>query len=164
MNLYDFIKHNVKINDVVLDIGCGDKKYSSNLLCKKVVTLDAWDKVEPDVLVDLEVDDLPFQPKSFDVILMIDFIEHLSKDRGHIILEQSKQISRKSVLLLTPLWWQDNSVNVNNPKLWCYGNKYDYHKSLWTLEDFVGWDRVTGIKNLQQYFVGIYNCKGVNCV
>jgi len=43
--------------------------------------------------------------------------------------------------LLTPLWWSDNAENVNNSALWCYGNKYDYHKSLWTLDDFVGWER-----------------------
>ena len=96
-------------------------------------------------------------PYSFDVLLMIDFIEHLEKERGIIILEQAKQVARKVVLLLTPLWWQDNAVNVNNPDLWCYGNKYDYHKSLWTLEDFAGWDRITGIKNLDNYFVGAYN-------
>lgn len=163
-NVNDLIKIYVNKNIELLDIGCGNKQRSSNLVCKKVVTLDAWDKVDPDVLVDLEVEDLPFPPNSFDVVLMIDFIEHLEKKRGEIILDQAKKVSRNNIILLTPLWWQDNSVNVNNPKLWSYHNKYDYHKSLWTLEDFTGWSRVNGIKGLQRYFVGVYNCKGENNV
>jgi SAM-dependent methyltransferase len=163
-NINELVKNCVCEDDEVLDIGCGNKQRSSDLLCKKVVTLDAWYKVNPDILLDLEASDLPFPPKSFDVILMIDFIEHLERDRGHTILEQAKQIARKSIILLTPLWWTTNKRNVNNPKLWSYHNNYDYHKSLWAVEDFVGWDRVSGIKGLQRYFVGIYNCRGVNNV
>lgn len=164
MNINDLIKKHVGIEDEVIDIGCGDKRRSSDLLCKKVTTLDAWDKVQPDILLDLEINDIPFLKQSFDVVLMIDFIEHLEKKRGYIILEQAKQISRKVVILLTPLWWQDNKENVNNKELWCYNNNYDHHKSLWSVDDFIDWNRITGIPGLENYFVGIYICKGENNV
>lgn len=160
MNINDLIKTYVDENDEVLDIGCGDKQRSSDLSCKRVVTLDAWDKVQPDVLLDLENNDLPFLEQSFDVVLLIDFIEHLDKERGYIILEQVKWIIRKVIILLTPLWWTDNSVNVNNSDLWCYGNKYDYHKSLWELSDFTEWNRINGLIGLDNYFVGVYDYKG----
>jgi hypothetical protein len=155
----EWLNSNINISDSVLDIGCGNKEYSNNIECKKVTTLDAWDKVNPDVLIDLEVKDIPFEDYSFNVILMLDFIEHLEKERGLEILEQAKTIARR-VILLTPLWWQDNAINVENPDLWCYGNKYDYHKSLWTLEDFNSWDRALGIQDLENYFVGVHTNNG----
>ena len=164
MNINDLIKTYVNETDKVLDIGCGDKRRSSDLICKEVVTLDAWDKTRPDVLLDLEINDLPFPEQSFDVVLIIDFIEHLDKERGRIILEQAKRVTKRVVIILTPLWWQDNAENVNNPELWCYNNEYDYHKSLWKVDDFTGWERINGLKGLANYFVGVYKNKGVNNV
>jgi len=163
MNINEFIKTKVKPEDGVLDIGCGDKRRSADLVCKRVVTLDAWEETKPDILLNLETDDLPFQEDSFDIVLLIDFVEHLDKKRGRIIMEQAKKIVRKKIILLTPLWWTDNAENVNNPDLWCYNNKFDYHKSLWKLDDFFGWDRITGLAGLNDYFVGVYN-KGDNNV
>jgi len=157
MNINDLIKAYVQKEDNVIDVGCGDKRRSSDLVCNKVITLDAWDKVNPDILLDLTEKDLPFLKNSFDVVLMIDFIEHLDKERGCIILEQAKNITCRNIILLTPLWWTDNSINVNNPKLWCYKNEYDHHKSLWVTDDFIGWNRITGLTGLDNYFVGVYN-------
>lgn len=159
LTIHEFIKTQIGKNDKVLDIGCGNKQYSVDLGCKKIITLDAWSKVCPDILLDLENNDIPFKEKSLDVILMIDFIEHVSKQRGKILIEQAKKIAMKSIILLTPLWWQDNAENVNNKDLWCFGNKYDYHKCLWTLEEFSEWKRVERKGN---YFFGLYNCKKEN--
>jgi len=156
MNLDETIKRYVDKDSVVLDIGCGDKSRSKDLGCKKVISIDAWDKVQPDIQLDLSCNDLPFEPNSVDVTLMIDFIEHVEKDRGKELIEQAKLITNKYIILLTPLWWQDNAINVENPDLWCYGNKYDYHKSLWKLEDFSEWKRILNIQDLDNYFVGVY--------
>ena len=126
----------IKIDDTVLDLGCGNKRFS---IFGKTTTVDSWKKVKPDYLLNLEVDKLPFVENSFDYILMIDFIEHLNKDRGRILLEDCKKIVRKKIILYTPLVFNDNSINVNNRKCWAYGNVFDYHKSLWTLDDFPDW-------------------------
>jgi 2-polyprenyl-3-methyl-5-hydroxy-6-metoxy-1,4-benzoquinol methylase len=49
-------------NDTILDIGCGDKRYSNFLIAnnRKVTTVDAWEKVNPDILGGfmIEVDNL----------------------------------------------------------------------------------------------------------
>jgi len=157
MAFIDVVNQNLTENDVVLDIGCGDKNLSNRYVCEKLITLDAWEKVNPDILVNLEISDIPFPENSVDVVVMLDFIEHLDYNRGKEIIEQAKIIARKKIVLLTPLWWQDNAENVNNPALWCYGNEYDYHKSLWTLEDFEGWERFTGNPDvLDTYFVGAW--------
>jgi len=113
----------------VLDIGCGNKETSARFINR--ITLDAWYEVNPDYLIDLEKENLNFSENEFDEALMIDFIEHLDKSRGYDIIEQAKHVARR-VWLLTPLVFSDNRRNVNNPSLWCYGNEFDLHKSLWS--------------------------------
>ena len=129
--------------DSVLDVGCGDKGRTRCLnKGNKVVSVDAWDKARPDMVVNVEKESLPFPEKSFDVVLMLDFVEHLDKDVGKRVMEEAKRIANKKVLLFTPTFWTDNKDNVNNPELWCYQNEFDHHKSLWQEEDFVGWKTV----------------------
>jgi len=39
--------------------------------------------------------------------------------------------------------------------LWCYGNEYDLHKSLWTREDFAEWTAIT-LPKFDNYYLGYY--------
>jgi glycosyltransferase involved in cell wall biosynthesis len=73
---------------------------------------------------------------------MIDFIEHLGKEAGERLLEVCKKIARKKIFVFTPLVFSNNGANVNNPKCWAYGNKFDYHKSFWSMDDFAGWETI----------------------
>lgn len=153
----DYFKENLRNNisdtDTILDIGCGNKDKTSMFKKENVTSLDAWDRVSPDICLDLSKEKLPYKDNSFDVILMIDFIEHIEKNRGIELIEECKKIVRKKIILFTPLIWSDNSINVNNPDLWCFGNIFDYHKSLWSAEDFVGWGRIP----FEGYFYGFWN-------
>lgn len=133
----EYLSNEIKKSDTVLDIGCGIKTYS---IYGITTTVDAWEKLQPDYLIDLEKNKLPFVENSFDYILIIDFIEHIDKNIGLLLLEDCKKIVRKKIIIFTPLIFDDNSINVNNKDLWCYGNTYDYHKSLWSdieLNDFI---------------------------
>ena len=155
--IHSFLRTYIK-GGSLLDVGCGPKFYSNPLknVCIKVVTVDAWDKVKPDYLIDLEKQDLSiFKDNEFDNVLMIDFIEHLEKDRGKFIIKECQRICKNRICLLTPLWWTSNEDNVNDPNLWCYGNEFDKHKSLWTLEDFSDWTRVE-LPTLKNYFFGYW--------
>ena len=151
--LKQVLRDNISDTDIILDIGCGNKDKTQMFKKGNVVSLDAWDEVNPDVCLDVSKEKLPYEDNSFDIIMMIDFIEHIEKDRGLELIEECKKIVRKKIILLTPLFWTDNAVNVNNPSLWCYGNDFDYHKSLWSAEDFVGWERIS----FSDYFFGIWN-------
>ena len=159
--LMNYLHSIIEEGSTLLDLGCGPKLYSDPFQprCKKIVTVDAWESVNPDFVADLETVDLEslLMGEKFDYVLMIDFIEHLDKNAGLRLIESVKKITNKKIILLTPLEeiWDDNHKNVNDPALWCYGNNFDIHKSLWSNKDFEGWENLN-LKGLHQYFVGSY--------
>lgn len=134
-----WLMRNVK--GTVLDIGCGDKWYHS-FLDATITSIDAWPANKPDILLDIEKDDLPFLGK-FDVVLFLDVIEHLSKKRGLVILEQAKRMGHKLVVL-TPLGFDANEIAAKDT-----GNAYQRHKSLWAAEDFKGFRRVRSVESFK---------------
>jgi len=159
-NLVAYLQSQIAAGSSVLDLGCGPKMYSDPLRdqCNRILTVDAWDWVEPDVVANLETTALKdITQDRWDYVLMLDFIEHLDKFAGLDLIEQVKQIVNQRIFLLTPLEsiWTENHENVDNPNLWCHGNEYDLHKSLWTPEDFSGFTRVN-IVGFDDYFVGYY--------
>lgn len=159
--LLEYLINIIESGSSVLDLGCGPKLYSAPFKNRgdNVLTVDAWESVDPDLVVDLENQDITeFVTEKYDYILMLDFIEHLDKESGLKLIERCKTLANKKIFLLTPLEeiWDDNHKNVNDEKLWCYGNNFDLHKSLWTLEDFDGWTPVK-LDKLEHYFVGYYD-------
>jgi len=158
--LVAYLQAQVDPGSSLLDLGCGPKMYSNPLLaqCSRVLTVDAWDWVEPDIVANLETTPVKdITADRWDYVLMLDFIEHLDKQAGLSLIEQVKQITHKRIFLLTPMAaiWTENHENVDNPELWCHGNTYDIHKSLWTPEDFTGFTRVF-ITGFDDYYVGYY--------
>jgi predicted TPR repeat methyltransferase len=159
-NLVAYLQLQVAAGSSLLDLGCGPKMYSNPLRdqCNRILTVDAWDWVEPDIVANLETTALKnITQDRWDYVLMLDFIEHLDKSAGLDLIEQVKQIVNQRIFLLTPLEsiWTENHENVDNPDLWCHGNEYDLHKSLWTPEDFSEFTRVN-IVGFDDYFVGYY--------
>ncbi len=66
---------------------------------------------------------LPFGPKSFDVVLCLQVLEHLEREEGLKLLQRMEQIARKQVILDVPVgelpqWGFDN-------------NPFQAHKSSW---------------------------------
>ena len=51
--------------------------------------------------------------------------------------------------------WTENHEHVDDPRLWCHGNKYDLHKSIWTRNDFVGWTSID-LPKFENYYIGYY--------
>jgi SAM-dependent methyltransferase len=155
--LIGYIDSLVTPSSIVLDIGCGTKKIANSLHCAKVVTLDAWAPFAPDILCDLTaIPKLPCEDDSFDLVLLIDVIEHLPKEHGIKILEEAKRVSRKSVVIFTPLWWDPNIKEFNNPKSPYYQNEYDKHLSLWGADDLGEFEQIKQIEELSEYFLGVW--------
>ena len=152
--LLSFIRENINSTSIILDVGCGIRTYQ-DLKCKSIISLDGWSELYPDVLVNLEEGNLPFKDKSIDTTMMIDVIEHLHKQNGFKIIKEAKRISRKNIILFTPLWWEEDPLGHSKSakESWAYPNKYKKHISLWTKEDFKGW---ISIELFKDYFLGIY--------
>lgn len=136
-HLAETIARAVKSKDLVLDVGCGDKWMLPHLQHADVSTLDAWPKFEPDFTVNLEDGMLPFPCGCFDVVLMLDVIEHLTRAAGETILKEAQRVSSRSVFLLTPTKWDENKKSTEDPTSVYYANVYNYHRSLWEAKDFV---------------------------
>ena len=156
IGIVDFVNSRVKKGDKILDLGCGDCKVSKGL--ENVVTVDAWEKANPDHLIHLGKESLPAEwENGFDIVLMLDIIEHLERGRGLILLEDAKRVCRREIILLTPLKWSTNEIK--DKRSWYYGNPYNIHRSLWRRMDFLsteGWRRYPVEKNY--YYVGVWQC------
>ena len=129
----------------VLDVGCGypspirwfSKKFYS-------VGVDAFepsieksraegihnDYINADVLeIGMRLSD-----KSFDCVLALDLIEHLSKEDGLKLLEMMEHIAKKKVVVFTPNGFVPQVEYSDNP-FQIQGNPWQIHKSGWTTEE-----------------------------
>jgi hypothetical protein len=71
---------------------------------------------------------LPFKGKSFDLSVCLHVLEHLSKEDGLKLIEQLETITRKQVIVATPVGFQELHTYDGNP--------YQTHKSGWTPKEF----------------------------
>ena len=129
----------ISSNDTVLDIGCGIGTPVKGLVCKGLTGIDAVDysKEYPGKFIVAMLPCLEFVPdKSYDVIICIDCIEHLTKEDGFELLKHFNRIVRKMIYIFTPAEWDSNESSVNDSDCWAYGNHLNLHKSLWTVADF----------------------------
>lgn len=75
-----------------------------------------------------------FFDELYDAILLLDVIEHFGKEEGEELIRRMKSILFIGGILL-----------VGTPAIFCpqdavYGNEYERHRSLWTKEDFEGFE------------------------
>jgi hypothetical protein len=70
-----------------------------------------------------------FKEKSYDIVIMIDVLEHLTKSDGHLVLETIESIARKAIIIKTP----NGFVHQNEFD----GNSHQAHLSGWDEHDFI---------------------------
>ena len=141
----------------VLDVGCG--KMNSplsvqirSLPFKKLVGIDAAAPCIKDVIANqrniaakelnaMVVDARTYLPtletESFDVVILMDMLEHISKEEGVELLKHATRIARQRVLIWLPVGQCEQSPAMDNP--------YMEHKSTWNPEDLekLGFDVTT---------------------
>jgi hypothetical protein len=71
---------------------------------------------------------LPFKKKSFDAVICLQVIEHISKKDGLMLLKDMEEIARKQVVVTTPIGFM--------PREEVDGNPYERHVSSWRQEEF----------------------------
>jgi len=126
----------------ILDLGCGNGRPFIGTCFPTLIGVDIFKKKFEmpeynevwfhDIRKILEL----YSQKFFDVITIIDVIEHLEKQDGFKLMEDAEKIARDKIIIFTPKKWTENKEAVENKAYWSYGNKYNYHKSHWTEKDF----------------------------
>lgn len=119
----------------VLDVGCGAGDPAKFLKSRRnlfIVGVDIWlpairqarqlGSHDAYVLADMRY--LPFSPKSFDVVLAMEVVEHLQKEEASGLIKAMEEIARKQVILTTPVGKYMQGA--------CKGNPYQEHKCCWS--------------------------------
>ena len=74
---------------------------------------------------------------SVDSVFLIDVIEHLEKHDGFEILDELERVTRKQIVVFTPLGFMPQHVEIDKKDRWGFhGGDFQEHKSGWLPEDF----------------------------
>lgn len=123
----------------ILDVGCGQNSsirseiksiYSEGIeIDKKSVIISKRNKLHNKYKVgDITKLDVYYKPKSFDVVVAMDVIEHLTKKQAFLFMSSMERIAKKKVIILTPNGFCKQGHYDNNP--------YQDHHSGWSTKDF----------------------------
>lgn len=124
----------------ILDVACGLSLKSKFIPAQIRVGVDIYDTyfdhIETDVpyvVIKHDVRKLNeiFVPKSFDLVLALDIIEHLKKDEALDMIAQCEKIARKAVILETPKGYVPQNIDI----LGHGGHTYQTHRCGWEVED-----------------------------
>jgi ubiquinone/menaquinone biosynthesis C-methylase UbiE len=120
---------------VILDVACGYGDWGFLMRTRKndapyLVGIDIWSHHLKrlsalrvyDQLVRVCIPYLPFREKSFDICLACEILEHLSKSASRQLLRELERITKRIIIVSTPLDWPQGEI---------YSNPYERHVSEW---------------------------------
>jgi len=136
--LGELVQKEVSPSDTVLDIGCG-RMYSitnlyphykpTTLKSKSIVGVDinkcsltfVKERIRSTLFNMVQHDltkTLPFQDKSFDVVLLLDILEHLKLEDAIKLLYESTRVAKRKIIAFTPAAFTrnvENAIRMENP-------------------------------------------------
>jgi SAM-dependent methyltransferase len=125
--------------DSMLDLGCGNKPLVKQVTrnIKRSVGLDIFQpsidaaKINQTHSEFILADALEFlakaESKSFDIIMALDLIEHLEKEKGIWFMQQLERVAKKKVIIFTPNGFVPQKPYEDNP--------WQEHKSGWSFKE-----------------------------
>lgn len=148
MNPYYYVKQATERGESLLSLCCGIGLELSGLSTQNVVAVDIYDRYLEQVkhrcpqATTVKSDALEYakeQPdNSFDVISIIDGIEHMDKKTGIQLIKEMKRICKKEILLFTPQGPSKDGYLKNEPhNAWGVegADHFQTHKSGWTAKE-----------------------------
>ena len=131
----DIVRRETRGYVSALDLGCG---YDSQISVCKIPYTVGVEIFEPyltesskkgihNLYIKKDILDLNLPPKSFDVVVASEVLEHISKEEGLTLLSKMEEWAKRKVILTTPngYVWQDGYDS----------NPYQEHKSGWTVDE-----------------------------
>lgn len=125
----------------ILDAACGLSLKSKYIPAQIRVGVDAYPEyfkhIESDVpyvVIQYDIRKLReiFQPKSFDLVIALDVMEHLLKEESLDVLRQCEEIAKKAVIIETPQGYLPTNMDITGHG----GHEWQTHRSEWQPEEF----------------------------
>lgn len=148
------LQKELKDCQTVLDLGCGPSSPLKNIknitysvgveLFKPYLDLSKKQKIHTKYL-QKNILKLNFPKNSFDAVILIEVLEHLSKKDGLKILKLANKWAKKKIIISTPNhFFPMNSVDQN---------KYQQHLSGWSISELkkIGF-KVNGVSGLKFFY------------
>jgi len=149
--------------ETVLDLGCGRGSNSplEGMALTYTLGVDIFEpyleecrqkKIHSDY-IRADIRGIEFKDGSFDAVLMLEVLEHFTKEEGRRLLDKCSRWARRKVIISTPngYLWQDGYDN----------NPFQEHKSGWSVEELrslgfsvvgcYGWKKLRGYKAIPRY-------------
>lgn len=166
MNPYYYVAKATENGESLLSLCCGIGLELTGLTTPNVVAVDIYDKYLDQIkdrcpqATTVHSDALEYakeQPDdSFDVISIIDGIEHMDKKTGIKLIKEMKRICRKEILLFTPQGPGEDGYLKNEPhNAWGVegADHFQTHKSGWTADELeeYGFEAVLIAEDISQH-------------
>ncbi len=125
----------------ILDVACGLSLKSKFIPAEIRVGVDIFEEyfrhIEADIPYvvirhDVRYLDHIFLPKSFDLVIGLDIVEHLEKDESLSMIRQCEEIARKGVIFETPKGFIPTNIDI----LGHGGHEVQTHRCGWEPEEF----------------------------
>jgi 2-polyprenyl-3-methyl-5-hydroxy-6-metoxy-1,4-benzoquinol methylase len=130
----------------VLDVGCGLSMQSQYIPAEVRVGVDLHRPYleaaraqsgigHTFVLIEGNVLDIGklFLPQSFDLVICLDVVEHITKEDGFHLLTLCEKIAREAVCVVTPLGDMPQNLDI----LGFGAHELQTHRSAWVEDDFI---------------------------
>lgn len=135
LNITDYLMKELSDCNSVLDLGCGPDSlvrfseiYKVGVEAFEPYLEESKRKGIHNKYIKEDITKVEFKPKSFDAVIMIDVIEHISKQEAEKLLNKVEIWAKKKVIIFTPNGFMERGVIENNP--------FQEHKSGWQKEEF----------------------------
>lgn len=155
------LKRKLSDCNTVLDLGCGCNSPIQHCKVPFSVGVELFEpyfqeskkKNIHNEYINADIRKIGFKTKSFDAVMALDVLEHLTKEEGLSLIRKMEKWSKKKIIISTPngFIWQDGYDN----------NSLQEHKSGWSVEELEklgfkvfginGWKKLRGYKASIKY-------------